>query len=84
MSKWLVKLQAFGYWDATQIASFNEWLHINELKLIFGREHTQYVEKQFIPINIFHKIAEYCAKHQKDISDFVSFKLPDASILNDI
>jgi hypothetical protein len=74
LSEWLVKIHAIGYWDSTQIATFNEWLQSNVSKLVFGDEHTQYVEKQFVPINTFHKIAEYCANHKKDINDFVSFK----------
>ena len=48
-----------GCWDSTQIATFNEWLQSNVSKLVLGLEHT---------------IAEYCAKHKKDINDFVSFK----------
>jgi len=79
LSEWLVKIHAIGYWDSTQIATFNEWLQSNVSKLVFGDEHTQYVEKQFVPINTFHKIAEYCAKHKKDINDFVSFNLPGAA-----
>ena len=74
LSEWLVKLHKSGCWDSTQIATFNEWLQSNVSKLVLGLEHTQYVEKQFVPINTFHKIAEYCAKHKKDINDFVSFK----------
>lgn len=76
LSVWLTKIEAMGLWDSIQIRIFQEWLYSNKSKLIFDTEDTLYVEEQFVSINTFHKIAEYCVKFKKNLSDFVKFQLP--------
>jgi len=77
LSMWLTKIEASGLWDSTQIQTFQIWLDSNKSKLIFNTEDTLYVEEQFVSINTFHKLAEYCTKFKKEIAQFVTFQLPE-------
>ena len=74
LDKWLSKLK--GQWSALQIETFRTWLYDNKSKLIFGQLDTDYVEKQFICINEFHRLAEYCVKKKRNMSDFVTMTTP--------
>tara|TARA_B100000780_G_C21091995_1_gene440127 strand:+ start:630 stop:1451 length:822 start_codon:yes stop_codon:yes gene_type:complete len=77
LSVWLTKIEANGLWTSTQIQIFKHWLDSNKSKLIFNQQDTLYVEEQFVSINTFHKLAEYCTKFRKEIAQFVTFQLPE-------
>ena len=64
-------------WPEEEKIIYKKWLYENKEKLLFNEEDTIYLERQFIIINDIHSILEYCAKHKKEVCDYITVKTPN-------
>jgi len=64
-------------WSDEEKRVYTNWLYENNEKLLFNEKDTEYLERQFKTIDNIHKILEYCAKKQKDVSQFISLQIPE-------
>jgi hypothetical protein len=60
-------------WTHDQIKDFRKWTIDYSSKLTHSDEMVQYIEKQFLVINKFHEILEYCAQENEDVALWVIF-----------
>ena len=74
---WVKELPKLG-WEQPDITSLINWLEENKDKLLLPEVDIKYVEKQFIEINKYHKLLDYCAKYRKHVTDFITYhNLPE-------
>ena len=74
---WVKELPKLG-WEQSDITSLINWLEENKAKLLLPPVDSKYAEKQFIEINKYHKLLDYCAKERKHVTDFITYhNLPE-------
>jgi len=68
---WLTMNVVVSNWSSEQINTFQNWLSLNDSKLLFDSEYTALTVQQFSTINKFHQVMELCAKNKKHAGDFL-------------
>ena len=63
-------------WSDEDKKIYKKWLYENNEKLLFNKEDTEYLERQFIIIGNIHSVLEYCAKHHVEVSDYIVIQIP--------
>lgn len=79
LEHWINQLSTLDWWSPEEIAIFNKWCAEFKDKLLFNKEDTVYVEKQFPIINKIHEILETCAKDKTDTREAILMGLQDSN-----
>tara|TARA_B100001758_G_C18357836_1_gene583808 strand:+ start:146 stop:1063 length:918 start_codon:yes stop_codon:yes gene_type:complete len=70
LEDWINELPNIG-WSSISIHKFKNWLCLNKDKLLFNREDTSFVERQFPFINKFHELCEQSARDKIELKTLV-------------
>ena len=73
---WLGILVKNKLWTEEEVLIYMEWVNENKNKLLLNKEDTEFIERQFVYINKFHEICDYCAKNTVDIGNYIKFITP--------